>query len=250
MGLTIAVCIKPVPVTTRLDPHTGRLDRSVAHRMNSVDENAVEAALTLRESVPDSEVVAVSVAPAEFSESLRPALAMGADRAINVSAPELEGADLLGVSAALATALSGIHPDLVVFGAWSSDGYGAMLWAAVGERLGFAVASRAVDFMLEADRLTVTRQIEEGTQVVEVVLPAVLALSGEVNTPRYPSFKDVIAGKRKPIENLTMTECPVTAGTTVLSIDPAPLRTRGIVIQDDGRAHEQLIDFLALRGIV
>jgi len=250
MALTIAVCVKPVPVTTRLDAITGRLDRSVAHRLNSVDENAVEAALTLRDSDPDSEVVVVSVAPAEFAESLRPALAMGADRAIVVSAPELEGADLLGVSAALATTLSGLHPDLVVFGSWSSDGYGAMLWSAVGERLGFAVASRAVDFVLDADRLTVTRQIEQGTQVVEVALPAVLALSGEVNTPRYPSFKDVIAGKKKPIELLTMTDCTVTAGTMVLSVEPSPARTRGIVIEDDGQAHVQLIDFLTQRGIV
>ena len=250
MGLTIAVCVKPVPVNTTLDPRTRRLDRTGAHRMNSVDENAVEAALSVRDAVPDSEVVVVSVTPARLAESLRPALAMGADRALGVSAPELEGADLLGVSSALATALSGIHPDLVIFGSWSSDGYGAMLWAAVGERLGFPVASRAVAFVLDVDRLTVTRQVEQGTQVVEVELPAILALSGEVNTPRYPSFKDVIAGKKKPIDQVTIASSVIAAGTTVLSIESAPPRVRGVVIEDDGQAHERLVDFLAQRGLV
>lgn len=250
MGLTIAVCVKPVPVSTHLDPVTGRLDRAGAHRMNPVDENAVEAALSVRDAVPGSEVVVVSVAPGRLAESVRPALAMGADRALCVSAPELEGADLLGVSAALAGVLADVRPDLVVFGSWSSDGYGAMLWAAVGERLGIPVASRAVAFALDADRLTVTRQIEHGLQMVEVELPAVLALSGEVNTPRYPSFKDVIAGKKKPIDQVAPTLGEATSGTSVLSIEAAPARAGGTVIEDDGQAHEQLVDFLAQRGLL
>ncbi len=250
MALTIAVCVKPVPVVTRLDPGTGRLDRSGAHRMNSVDEHAVEAALALRESALGGEVVVVSVAPGELADTLRPALAMGADRAVLVSSPQLEGADLLGTSAALAAALSGIGPDLVVFGSWSGDGNGAMLWAAVGERLGLPVASRVVDYVLRDRRLTVTRQIEQGSEVVEVELPAVVALSGEVNVPRYPSFKDVVAAKKKPIDVVeTAPDGPV-AGTTVLSLEPAPVRTGGIVVEDDGHAHERLLEFLIERGVL
>ena len=256
MGLTIAVCVKPVPVRTHLDPVTGRLDRAGAHRMNPVDENAVEAALSVLDAVPGSEVVVVSVAPGRLAESVRPALAMGADRALCVSAPELEGADLLGVSSALASVLADVRPDLVVFGSWSSDGYGAMLWAAVGERLGIPVASRAVAFALNADRLTVTRQIEHGLQVVEVELPLRRATTmgldatASVTPPRDPSFNDVIAGKKKPIDQVVPTLGEATSGTSVLSIEAAPARAGGTVIEDDGQAHEQLVDFLAQRGLL
>ena len=250
MTLTIAVCVKLVPVATRLDPGTGRLDRSGAHHINAVDEHAVEAALALRDSEVGGEVVVVSVAPGGLADSLRPALAMGADRAVLVSSPQLEGADLLGTSSALATALSSIYPDLVVFGSWSGDGNGAMLWAAVGERLGLPVVSRAMDYALHDRRLTVTRQIEQGSEVVEVGLPAIIALSGEVNVPRYPSFRDVVAAKKKPIDQVAPALDGLAAGTTVISWELAPARTGGIVIEDDGHAHERLLEFLIERGVL
>jgi len=250
MALTIAVCVKAVPVESRLDPSTGRLDRTAAHRMNGVDEHAVEAALALRDASAGGEVIVVSVAPSAVADSLRPALAMGADRAVLVSAPVLAGADLLGTSAALAAALADLEPDLVVFGAWSADGGGAMLWAAVGERMGVPVVSRAMDYSLQGRRLAATRQVEQASEVVEVDLPAILALSGEVNVPRYPSFTDVVAAKRKPIDVVAPPPGLVVAGTTVLSLEAAPVRSRGVVVDDDGHAHQQLIGFLVERGVL
>lgn len=257
--MRIIICVKLVPLTVRLDPGTGRVERDMPVGINAVDENAVEAALLLRDSIGNAEVVVLSLATEDAAGALRPALAMGADRAVMLTGKEFAGSDLLGSSRALAAAIAAIGADLVVFGASSSDGNGAMLWAAVGEHLRFPVISRAIDAALVDGVLTVTRQLETGLDVVEADLPAVLALSGEVNNPRYPSFKGVIAAKKKAVEVLrpgagveicSNTVGAAGSGTTVLSITEAPRRERGIVVEDDGHAHERLRDFLRERNLL
>src|SRR6476661_7135521 len=125
--MKIAVCVKAVPDAAagrRLDPATKRLDRSVELAISDFDTYAVEEALKLKESAGDGEVVVVSMGPER---------AMGADRAVLISDPSLEGADLLGTAAALAGALEQEGADLVLFGQQSADGGGAVLWAAVAE---------------------------------------------------------------------------------------------------------------------
>ena len=257
--MRIVVCVKPVPHAPQLVDATGRLARDGATLMNGTDENAVEAALQVRDRAGGAEVVLVALAPADSAEVLCPGLAMGADRAVVISGQEFEGSDLLGTSYALAEVIRAESADLVVFGALSSDGNGAMPWAAVAERLDLPVVSRAVDYAVADGVLTATRQMEQGLDVVEVRLPAVLALSGEVNTPRYPSFKDVIAAKKRPVvvvaagDGLIVDVARVGvagARTTVRAIAEPPRRGAATVIVDDGSAADQVLVFLRDRSLI
>jgi len=134
--MKIAVCVKHVPDATvhkRIDPATKRLERSGEAALNPTDLNAVEEALRVKEA-QGGEVVLVSLGPEKAADSLRKALAMGADRAVLVTDEAAAGSDLLGTSRALAAALERESADLVLFGQASSDGDGAVLWAAVADR--------------------------------------------------------------------------------------------------------------------
>lgn len=257
--MRIVVCVKPVPLTARLDERTARIVRVGPTGLNPVDENAIETALQIRESAGGGEVILLALSTPDAAGALRPGLAMGADRAVVIAGPEFAGSDLLGTSLALATAAQMLAPDLLVFGSSSSDGNGAMLWSAVAERLSLPVVSRAVEAAVDLCRLTATRQLEYGLDVVEVELPAVLALSGEINVPRYPSFKDVIGAKKKVISVLTIGTGleldPANVGsrgarTTVLSVDEPPRRSKGVVVHDEGNALEQLVTFLRARRLL
>jgi len=257
--MRIVVCVKLVSHAPQLDQETGRLVRDGAMLMNRTDENAVEAALHVRDLSGGAEVVLVALAQADAAEALRPGLAMGADRAVVISGPEFEGSDLLGTSYALSEFLRAEVPDLVVFGAASSDGNGAMLCAAVAERLELPLVSRAVEYAVGDRVLTATRQMETGLDVVDVRLPAVLALSGEVNTPRYPSFKDVIAAKKRPVDvvvagdgfQVDVNRVGIAgARTTVRALSEPPRRDAGVVITDDGSGADQLLAFLRDRNLI
>ncbi|GAB6987238.1 electron transfer flavoprotein subunit beta/FixA family protein [Nocardioides pyridinolyticus] len=254
--MRIVVCVKPVPPEPTLDD-TGRLDRSGGAALTGVDESAVETALRARDG-GGGEVVVLAMVPSDAVDALRPALAMGADRGVVVAGDALAGADLVATSAALAAALRALSPDLVVLGASSGDGNGALLWAALGERLGLPVLSRAVEVTVADGRVRVTRQTEQGLHQAEAELPAVLALSGEVCVPRYPSFRDVIAAKKAVIETVTPAELGVpeselgAAGsrTRVLAAAAAPARGLAEIVVDDGHAHERVVEFLAQRRLL
>lgn len=254
--MRIVVCVKPVPPELTLDG-TGRLDRSGGAALTGVDESAVETALQVRDRC-GGEVIALAMVPANAVDALRPALAMGVDRAVVVAGDALAGADLLSTSTVLAAALRRLRPDLIVLGAASGDGNGALLWSALGERLGLPVLSRAVEVAVAAGRLRATRQTENGLHEAESALPAVLALSGEVCLPRYPSFRDVIAAKKAVVETVTPAALGVpeselgVAGsrTRVLATAAAPTRGQAEIIEDDGHAHERVVDFLARRRLL
>jgi electron transfer flavoprotein beta subunit len=188
--MKIAVCVKQVPdaaVHKRLDPSTQRLDRSGEGALNPTDVNAVEEALRLKEA-HEGEVVVVSLGPEKAMESLRKALAMGADRAVLVSDEAAAGSDLVATSYALAKALEREEADLVLFGQQSSDGDGAVLWAAVSDRLRRPMVSQVAELTIDGEALTGKRQTEFGYDVIAVPLPAVVAVSDAINEPRYPSL--------------------------------------------------------------
>src|SRR3954452_1196432 len=152
--MKIAVCVKAVPDAAggrRLDPATKRLDRSGELAISDFDTYAVEEAHTLRDASGDGEVVVVSMGPERAMDALRKALAMGADRAVLVSDPALEGADVLGTVGALAGALEREGADLVLFGQQSADGGGACLWAAVAEKLRRPVISQASELTVDGE---------------------------------------------------------------------------------------------------
>ena len=224
--MKIAVCVKEVPDATahkRLDPGTKRLDRSGEGALNAFDANAVEEALRLKDATGEGEVVVVSMGPERAINSLRKALAMGADRAVLISDDGAAGSDLVATSLTLAKALEREQPDLVLFGQQSSDSDGALLWGAVAERL-----------------------------------PAVVAVADSINEPRYPSLKGIMGAKSKPQETLSLADLGVDAGrageqgsrTEVLALSDPPPRGDTRKVEDDGSGAEQIVAFLVEKRLI
>ena len=250
--MKLAVCVKAVPEASagrRIDPSTKRLDRSGELAISDFDTYAVEEALKLKEAAGDGEVVIVSMGPERAMDALRKALAMGADRAVLISDASLEGADLLGTSKALAGALEQENADLVLFGQQSADGGGACLWAAVAERLRCPVVSQVSELTVEGGSLTGKRQTEFGYDTIRAPLPAIVAVSDAINTPRYPSLKGIMGAKKKPQESVGATDAAA-PGTTVVALNPPPPRGESRKIEDDGNAAEQIVEFLAEKRFV
>jgi electron transfer flavoprotein beta subunit len=258
--MKVAVCVKQVPDATvhkRLDPATKRLDRSGEAALNPTDLNAVEEALRIKEA-HEGEVVLVSLGPARAAESLRKALAMGADRSVLVTDDAAAGSDLLGTSRALAKALEREQADLVLFGQASSDADGAVLWAAVAERLGLPVISQVATLTVEGESVTGKRQTEHGYDVIRAPLPAVVAVSDAINEPRYPSLKGIMGAKSKPQETLDLGGLGVDASqageagakTTVIELSPPPSRGDQVKIEDDGSAAQKILDYVTERRLL
>jgi electron transfer flavoprotein beta subunit len=257
----IAVCVKHVPdaaASRRFDPASKRLDRSGEGMLNSFDVHAVEEALRIKESDGDGEVLVVSLGPPRAVDSLRKALAMGADRAVLVADDAAAGSDLVATSRLLARALEREKADLVLFGQQASDADGAVLWAAVADRLRRPLVSQAAELELSSGRVRAKRQTEFGYDVIEAPLPAVVAVSDAINEPRYPSLKGIMGAKRKPQETLTTGDLGLAADTvgdagsrtTVLDLGAPPPRGETNVIEDDGSAAEKVVEFLAERKLL
>jgi electron transfer flavoprotein beta subunit len=254
----IAVCVKHVPEGhARIDPSSMRLDRSGEGALNHFDANAVEEALRLKGD-GEGEVVVVSMGPERAADSLRKALAMGADRAVLVTDDAAAGGDLIATSKVLAAALEREGADLVLFGQQASDADGAVLWAAVAERLRRPVVSQAAEVTVAGDGLRVKRQTEFGYDVIEAPLPAVLAVSDAVNEPRYPSLKGIMGAKKKPFDTLSLADLGVDAGeageagskTEVLALGEPPARGDARKIEGDANAAQAIVDFLAEKRLV
>jgi electron transfer flavoprotein beta subunit len=242
----------------RMDPTTRRLDRSGATELNPHDLYAVEEALQLRDRVGGGELVTVTMAPEEGLESLRGALAMGVDRAVAIADPAIVGSDLLATSRVLAAALAREHPDVIVFGPLSADGGGAELWAAVGERMGMPVVSGVRSVEVVGDVLRGNRQTADDEVVLESPMPCIVGLGGSANVPRYPTFRDIVASRKKLIERLTLADLGIDAGsvgtagarTRVVAVSTAPSRRgAGEVITDDGNGAAWLFDYITARGL-
>src|SRR5919201_2297978 len=197
--MKIAVCAKYVPeaaANARIDPQSKRLDRSGEGTLNQFDVHAVEEALKLKQAEGEAEVVVVSVGPERALEAMRKALAMGADRVVLVSDEGAAGSDLLPTSLVLARALEREEPDLVLLGQQASDSDGAVLWAALAERLRRPLVSQVAELTVADGKLTGKRQTEYGYDVIEAPLPAVVAVSDAINEPRYPSLKGIMGAKK------------------------------------------------------
>jgi electron transfer flavoprotein beta subunit len=256
--MKIAVCVKQVPEgSKRIDPGTKRLDRSGEGALNPFDANAVEEALRVKERTGDGEVVVVTMGPPAAADAIRKALAMGADRAIHVADDHAAGSDLVATSRVLAAALAREEPELVLFGQQSGDSDGAVLWAAVAERLQRPVISQVAELTLEDGKARGKRQTEYGYDVIEAPLPAVIAVSDAVNEPRYPSLKGIMGAKKKPQEQLSLGDLGVEAGqageqgsaTTVLALHEPPARGESRRIEGDG-APAEIVAFLEEKRLV
>jgi electron transfer flavoprotein beta subunit len=259
--MKIAVCAKTVPEATaqrRIDPSTKRLDRSGEGTLNQFDVHAVEEALKLKEAAGDGEVVIVSLGPERALEAMRKALAMGADRVVLVSDEGAAGSDLVATSRALAAALAREAADLVLFGQQANDSDGAVLWAAVADRLRQPLISQVAELEHEDGKVRGKRQTEFGYDVIEAPLPAVVAVSDAINEPRYPSLKGIMGAKKKPQETVSLADLGVDADevgeagsrTEVYALGDPPARGDTVKIEDDGSGAEKIVAFLQERKAI
>ena len=258
--MKIAVCVKQVPEGghKRIDPQTMRLDRKGEAGLNPFDANAIEEALRVREAVGDAEIVLVSMGPERAMEALRKGLAMGADRAVLVSDEAAGGSDLLATSAVLAKALERESADLILFGQQASDSDGAVLCAAVAERLRLPLVSQVSQLELDDGKIDAKRQTEFGYDHIGTPLPAIVAVSDAINEPRYPSLKGIMGAKSKPQESLGASELGLgeadvgDAGsrTEVRALGDPPPRGETLKLEDDGSAAQKVVDVLAERKLI
>jgi electron transfer flavoprotein beta subunit len=250
----IAVCVKHVPEGTthaRIDPQTMRLDRSGEGAINSFDTHAVEEALRIRDA-QQGEVLVVSMGPQSAQDSVRKALAMGADGALLITDDAAAGSDLVATATALAAALEPEAADLILFGQQSSDSDGAVLWAAVADKLRRPVISQAAELTVTDGKVTGKRQTEFGYDTIEAPLPAVVAVSDAINEPRYPSLKGIMGARSKPQRSVSLSELGVNAGevgeagskTVVQALNDPPPRGDTVKIEDDGSAAEKIVEYL------
>jgi len=257
--MRIAVCVKHVPSgTLRMRADAGTLDRSGPGELNATDKNALEEALRLKDG-GDAEVVVVTMGPAAATESLRTALGMGADRAVLVDDDAVAGSDLVATSRVLAGVLQREAPDLVLFGQQSTDGGGAVLWAAVAERLQLPFLSQATKLTPGDGAVTAERETEVGNDRIEATLPAVVAVSDAINEPRYTSLKGMMAAKKKRLDTVTASDLGIApdqvgltgSRTVVLGVGAPPARAGAVTLEDDdGTAAQAIFDYLAERDLV
>jgi electron transfer flavoprotein beta subunit len=258
--MKIAICVKQVPeaaAPSRIDPQSKRLDRSGELTLNPFDVYAIEEGLLQRDAAGGGEVVVVSMGPERAAEALRQALALGADRAVLVCDDALAGSDLLATSRVLAKVLEREQPDLVLLGQQGDESVGAVLWAALAERLRLPCVSQAAELTIAGGMATVERQTEFGYDTIGAPLPAVIAVSDAINEPRYPSLKGIMAAKSKPQERVTLAELGLDpsevgeagSGTTVRALGEPPRRGDACIVED-GDGAQAILDYLVERSLV
>lgn len=254
--MKIVVLCKYVPDATadrRFNEADHTTDRSgVDGLLSELDEYAVEEALALTEDI-DAEIVALTVGPDDATDALRKALQMGADSAVHVCDDALAGSDAPATSAVLAAAISKIGDvDLVVTGMASTDGGMGLVPAMLAERLGLPHAGLLGEASLADGLLTGKRDSDEGSLTVQVSLPAIISVTDQINEPRYPSFKGIMAAKKKPVQTWAVEDLGLSgdqvglsaAWSVVEKVDSRPPRSKGEVVVDDGNGGVALVDFL------
>ncbi|MDP9397327.1 MAG: electron transfer flavoprotein subunit beta/FixA family protein [Actinomycetota bacterium] len=259
--MNIVVCVKQVPDTwaeKKLTPEDRTLDREgVDAVLNELDEYAVEEALRLQEA-HGGEVTVLSMGPEQVSETLRKALSMGADKAVHIVDPALHGSDAYATSAVLAAAVARAAPDLVLMGVESTDARMSVVPAMVAERLGRPQLTFAGKVEVDGATVRVHRQTEDGYQVVEAAAPAIVSVIEKINEPRYPSFKGIMAAKKKPVEKLSVADLGIEAAsvgaagshTAVDDFAASPPRGAGTVVKDEGDGGAKVAEFLATKKFV
>jgi electron transfer flavoprotein beta subunit len=252
--MNVVVCVKQIP-----DPaEPGKLeadntlDRSGKLILDESDSYGVEMALQLAEAAGGGEVTLVSMAPNNETSGLRTALAMGAAKAILVSDDALSGAGALDTAKVLAAAIKRAEPDLVLAATESSDGYTGTVPEQVAALLGLTSVTFAKHVEIEGEAVKVQRQTELGYDEVEATLPALVSVTAGVVEPRYPSFKGIMAAKSKPVDQLTLADLGIDAGTVgsagagqeIVAVDDAPAREAGEIVEDDGEGFAKIVAFL------
>jgi len=203
--LKICVLVKEVPdaaVEKRINPSTGRMDRSGEKNLNPYDTHAIEAAMQIREggNAEVEEIVAVTMGPESAVRALHKAVSLGADRSVQLTDDALAGSDVAATGYALAKVLEGEQPDLVLLGQQSDDGECYTIGAVVADHLQMPSLTQVIKMDVDGGALRCERQAEYGYDTVQVELPAVISVGDAINEPRYPSLKAIMGAKKKPLE--------------------------------------------------
>ncbi|GAA5165067.1 electron transfer flavoprotein subunit beta/FixA family protein [Ornithinimicrobium tianjinense] len=259
--MNIVVCVKYVP-DAQGDRHfeaDNTTDReSVDGLLSELDEYAVEEALKLVES-GDGEVTVLTMGPEDAAAALKKALQMGADKAVLVTDEAIAGSDSVATSLVLAEAVKKIGGvDLVLTGLASTDGSMSVVPAMLAERLGLPQVTFASELTVEGGSVRIRRDSETDSQTVEASLPAVVSVTDQINEPRYPSFKGIMAAKKKPVETWSLADLGVDASqvgldaawSKVEAVQARPPRTAGEIVTDEGEGGRRLAEFLASRTFV
>ena len=259
--MNIVVCVKQVPDTgmeRKLKPDDSTLDReSVDGLINELDEYAIEEALLIAEA-HGGEVTILSMGPQKAAESIRKALSMGCDRAVHVLDDDLAGSDALATSQVIAQTLARIGFDLVILGSESTDARMGVLAAMLSERLGVPQMSLAGRVEIDGPAIRIQRQTDYGYDKVEAALPAVVSVVEKINEPRYPSFKGIMAAKKKPVQTLSLADLGIdasqvglaAAATEVVDFAQRPPRAAGTIVKDDGDGGIKAAEFLAAQKFI
>ena len=258
----IVVLVKQVPDTyseRKLTDGDHTLDRDSADAvLDEINERAVEEALQLKEA-QGGEVTVLSVGPERAAEAIRKALSMGADKAVHVSDPALHGADVVQTAKVLAAAIGRVEGvDLVIAGNEASDGGGGAVPAILAELLGYPQLTHARKVTVDGTTITVDRETDDGITHLEATLPAVVSVGEKINEPRYPSFKGIMAAKKKPVDTLTVADLGIDAGevglsnawSEVLEASPKPPRTAGQRVTDEGDGGAKIAAYLVSQKLI
>lgn len=250
--MKICVLVKEVPdaaVTKRIDPSTGRLDRSGEKNLNPYDTHAIEAAMQLKEGgeVQVDEIVAVTMGPDSAVRALHKAVSLGADRSVHLSDDVLAGSDVAATGYALAQTLKRESPDLVLLGQQSDDGECYTIGAVVADHLQMPSLTQVIKMDVENGNpptLRCERQAEYGYDTVQVALPAVISVGDAINEPRYPSLKAIMGAKKKPLDAIAIGDVEIDAtrvGAAGSQVDcgnfkAPPAKAAGTIIEDEDTA--------------
>jgi electron transfer flavoprotein beta subunit len=260
--MNIVVLVKQVPDTysERKLRSDGTLDRDATDSvLDEINERAVEAALQLKEAHDGSDVTVLTMGPDRATDAIRKALSMGADSAVHLSDEALAGSCAVQTARALAKAIGTVDGvDLVIAGNEASDGRSAAVPAMVADVLGLPALTHAREITVDGSSVTVKRETDDGITFLTAELPAVVSVGEKINEPRYPSFKGIMAAKKKPVTTLSIGDAGIDpsevglagALTSVTSSQPKPPKSAGEKVEDEGDGGSKIAAFLVGQKLI
>jgi electron transfer flavoprotein beta subunit len=261
--MNIVVLVKQVPDTyseRKLSDGDHTLDRDATDAvLDEINERAVESALQLKEAGDGSEVTVVTMGPDRATDAIRKALSMGADKAVHLSDSALHGSCAVQTAKALAKVIGTLgEVDLILAGNEASDGRSGAIPAMVADILDLPALTHARELTVEGSTVTVRRETDDGVTILTTELPAVVSVNEKINEPRYPSFKGIMAAKKKPVTTLTLADAGIDASevglanalTSVTSSQPKPPKSAGEKVEDEGDGGAKIAAFLVSQKLI
>ncbi|MDT7698743.1 MAG: electron transfer flavoprotein beta subunit [Pseudonocardiales bacterium] len=261
--MNIVVLVKQVPDTyseRKLSDGDHTLDRDATDAvLDEINERAVESALQLKEANDGSEVTVVTMGPDRATDAIRKALSMGADKAVHLSDSALHGSCAVQTAKALAKVIGTLgEVDLVLAGNEASDGRSGAIPAMVADILDLPALTHARELTVDGSTVTVRRETDDGVTILTTELPAVVSVNEKINEPRYPSFKGIMAAKKKPVTTLSLADAGIDASevglanalTSVTSAQPKPPKSAGEKVEDEGDGGAKIAAFLVSQKLI